>query len=129
MSRYILDEERIHPRIREWIHNLNRDIVDEVQQLIQAHDIVVIGMKWNPFPRKARKMLDQHDISYHYQEYGSYLSMWRKRNALKMWTGWSTFPQVWVKGALIGGFKELARLIESGELQTILQQDYPATFA
>jgi glutaredoxin-related protein len=33
-----------------------------------------------------------------------------------MWTGWPTFPMVFVKGVLIGGADDLARLLESGAL-------------
>jgi len=32
------------------------------------------------------------------------------------WTGWPTFPMVFVKGVLVGGAEDLARLIEKGEL-------------
>jgi glutaredoxin-related protein len=49
--------------------------------------------------------------------HGSYLSQWRRRNALKMWTGWPTFPMVFVKGTLIGGYDERAKLIAGGELE------------
>jgi glutaredoxin-related protein len=42
------------------------------------------------------------------------------RNALKMWTGWPTYPMVFVKGALIGGATDLQALIASGELKTLL---------
>jgi glutaredoxin-related protein len=37
-----------------------------------------------------------------------------------MWTGWPTFPMVFVKGMLVGGADDLARLIEAGELQRML---------
>jgi glutaredoxin-related protein len=33
-----------------------------------------------------------------------------------MWTGWQTFPMVFVKGVLVGGANEVKKLIESGEL-------------
>jgi glutaredoxin-related protein len=52
--------------------------------------------------------------------YGSYLSLWRKRNALKMWTGWPTFPMVFVKGTLVGGADDVIKLINSGELKKLL---------
>ena len=39
-----------------------------------------------------------------------------RRNALKMWCGWPTFPMVFVKGTLVGGADELQKLLESGEL-------------
>ena len=37
-----------------------------------------------------------------------------------MWTGWPTFPMVFVKGSLIGGSSDLAKLINSGELNRLL---------
>jgi glutaredoxin-related protein len=46
--------------------------------------------------------------------------MWRQRNALKLWTGWPTFPMVFVKGALVGGANDLNKLIASGELKKLL---------
>ncbi len=59
-------------------------------------------------------------IAYKYLEYGSYTGSWRRRNALKMWTGWPTLPMVFVKGTLIGGADETLSLIESGELHRML---------
>jgi monothiol glutaredoxin len=117
MPRIILDEARIHPAARERIARNQADIVAEVQQAVTTHPVVVVGMAMNPFPRKARRLLDAAGIAHHYLGYGSYLSQWRRRNALKMWTGWPTFPMVFVKGTLIGGASELEQLLASGELQ------------
>ncbi len=55
-------------------------------------------------------------LPHKYLEYGSYLGGWRRRTALKMWTGWPTFPMIFVKGVLVGGASELQKLVESGEL-------------
>jgi glutaredoxin-related protein len=82
--------------------------------------VVVVGMRQNPFPRKARKLLDDAGIAHQYLEYGSYLGQWRQRNALKMWCGWPTLPMVFVKGTLIGGADDLQRLLGSGELKQLL---------
>ena len=120
VPRSILDESRIHPAIRDRIAGLNADIVKEVQDAVAANAIVVVGMRQNPMPRHARKLLDMHDIPYKYLEYGSYLKGWRRRNALKMWTGWPTFPMVFVKGVLVGGADDLEKLIASGELAKLL---------
>ena len=120
MSRSILDEAHIHPAIRETIANNRAEIVREVQAAIAQDEIVVVGMGQNPFPKKARKLLDQQRLSYRYLEYGNYLSDWRRRNALKMWTGWPSFPMIFVKGVLVGGASDLQKLIESGELARML---------
>ena len=115
MPRKIFAEANIHPAIRQVITDQHADILAEVQSAIASDMVVIVGMAQNPFSKKARKALDKIKASYRYLEYGSYLSQWRRRNALKMWTGWSTFPMVFVKGILIGGAVELQRLIDSGE--------------
>jgi glutaredoxin-related protein len=116
MPRPILAESQIHPAVREKIANYRTDIVKEVQAAVAANEIVVVGMRRNPHPRKARKALDAAGLAYKYLEYGSYLGEWYRRLALKMWTGWPTFPMVFVKGVLVGGADDLARLIAKGEL-------------
>ena len=37
-----------------------------------------------------------------------------------MWSGWPTFPMVFVNGVLVGGASELQALVTSGELSTML---------
>ena len=120
MGRSILDEAHIHPAIRELIANNHADIVREVQAAVAANDIVIAGMAQNPFPKKVRKILGEQGYSFKYLEYGNYLSGWRRRNALKMWTGWPTFPMVFVKGVLVGGASDLQKLMQSGELARLL---------
>src|SRR6266567_929247 len=112
MNRHILDDAHIHPGIRKAIADNHVDIVREVQAAI---DVVVVGMNMNPVPKKARKALETAGIPHMYLEYGSYLGGWRRRNALKMWTGWPTFPMVFVKGVFVGGATDLGRLISNGE--------------
>ncbi|HLX25078.1 MAG TPA: glutaredoxin domain-containing protein [Usitatibacter sp.] len=118
--RPILDETRIHPAIREKVATNRTQVVQEVEDAIRSNPLVVVGMGLNPFPRRARKILDEAQIPYKYLGYGSYLGDWRRRTALKMWTGWQTFPMVFVKGVLIGGCADLEKLIQSGELKKMV---------
>jgi monothiol glutaredoxin len=120
MPRPVLDEAQIHPAIRTRIAEYRQEIVREVKAAIQDSDVVVVGMAMNPFPRKARKALDAIGQPYRYLEYGNYLGDWRRRSALKMWTGWPTFPMIFVKGTLVGGFSDLEALIANGELKRML---------
>jgi monothiol glutaredoxin len=110
LPRLILEDARVHPDIRERIARHSRGLVDEVETAIAEHRVVVVGMALNPFPAKARRLLDAAGVPYRYLGYGSYFSRWRDRLPLKMWTGWPTFPMIFVDGVLIGGFSDLARL-------------------
>lgn len=120
MSRTILDETRLHGAVRDRIANWHADIVYNVQAATLANPILVVGMAQNPFCRRARRALTEASQPFHYLEYGSYFSQWRRRTALKMWTGWGSFPMVFVRGVLVGGYDELRALIDSGELKRLL---------
>jgi monothiol glutaredoxin len=120
MPRPILDEAHIHPTIRGKIAGHEQAIVQEVMAAIASNAVVVVGMGMNPFPKKARNALDAAGQPHAYLEYGNYLNSWRSRNALKMWTGWPSFPMVFVKGALVGGATDLIALIERGELKKLV---------
>ena len=122
MPRQVLDESFIHPAIREKVATLHADIVHNVQAAAASNPVLVVGMGLNPMCRKARKALADAGVAHQYLEYGSYFSEWRRRNALKMWTGWPTFPMVFVKGQLVGGHSDLVSLIENRELKRLLGQ-------
>ena len=116
MAREILDESHIQSAIRETVSAHHAAIVKEVRDAVAANAVVIVGMRQNPMPKYARKVLAKDNIAHKYLEYGSYFSGWRRRTALKMWTGWPTFPMIFVKGVLIGGADDLGRLVEIGAL-------------
>ena len=121
MARPVLDESHIHPAIREKVaHRRARRWCTRCRRPSPAHAVVVVGMGMNPFPQEGTPRARRGRVAYHYLEYGNYFNTWRHRNALKMWTGWPTFPMVFVKGTLVGGADELAKLLNSGELKKML---------
>jgi glutaredoxin len=120
MPRPILDEPQLHPAIRDKVANLHADIVHNVRSAAASNPVLVVGMAYNVPNLRARRALAEAGIPFHYLEFGSYFGQWRRRNALKMWTGWPTFPMIFVKGQLIGGELDLKRLLDSGELRRLL---------
>ena len=109
--RPILSPDAIHPAISETVSTYHSVVVHEVSRAVAENGVVVVGMKQNPFVKKARKTLQQAGIEFNYVEYGSYTSQWNKRLALKMWSGWATFPMIFVDQTLIGGHAELQALL------------------
>ena len=120
MARSILDEHHIHAAVRQKVSEHFRDTIQEVQTAIGQHRIVVVGMSGNFVVTKARRLLEEKNLEFTYLEYGSYFKQWRRRTSLKMWTGWATFPMVFVDGTLVGGYQDLKALDDSGELHQML---------
>jgi glutaredoxin len=105
--RRILPSERVSPRIQNAIKNFHPLIVEQVENAIAKNAVVVVGNRGNYFVKKARKNLQKWNVAYEYLEFGSYFSFWNERQTLKAWTGFSTFPMIFVNGVLIGGNSDL----------------------
>jgi len=44
------------------------------------------------------------------------------RQTLPVYANWPTFPQLWIKGELIGGSDIIAEMFEKGELQPLVKE-------
>lgn len=125
ISRPTLDLNAYAPAAADQINSFHPDIVSEVATTVARDAVVVVGMKTNPVVKKARRVLTAAGIEHTVLEYGSYTSKWKQRLAIKMWSGWPTFPQVFVKGVLIGGGRETEAAVQSGDLKRWLEQGPP----
>ncbi len=112
---------RTHPAAAAARANFHADTVAKVSDAIAREHVVVVGMAINPVVGKARAFLTERGTPFTYLEFGSYLSQWKQRLALKMWAGWPTFPMVFIGGQLVGGYSDLKALADSGELDTLLE--------
>ncbi len=112
------------PPVTEYVaakqESRHQDIVAEVRAAIAANDVVVVGMAMNPHPGQARRALQSAGIAHTDVDYGSYLSKWKQRLALKIWAGWPTFPMVFVKGTLIGGADQTKHMLADGSFKALL---------
>jgi|MDSW01.1.fsa_nt_gb monothiol glutaredoxin len=118
MKRALLENHS--ERASEHMAGYHQATVNEVRDAVAKHPIVVVGMAHNPVVKRARQILKTAELDFHYMEYGNYFSMWRPRLAIKLWSGWPTYPQVFVKGQLIGGADDLQALLEDGTVTSML---------
>ena len=107
--RKTLPQEKIHSTALNAVASFHSDVVQEVEKAIGSNEWVIVGMRQNPVVKKARKILDDRGVKYHYLEYGSYMGAWKERLAIKLWSGWPTFPQVFHNGMLVGGAVDLEK--------------------
>jgi glutaredoxin len=116
-TRPMLSADKISPEADAVVASFHRGIVDEVAAAVARDPVVVVGMRQNPVVKAARKLLAEEGVQYTYLEYGSYLSMWKERLAIKLWAGFPTFPMVFIDGTFVGGNRELVALKAAGKLK------------
>ncbi len=121
LDRPILDKAHLSPAVQATLEAFHPDIVREVQEAILRDRVVIVGMRLNDACFKARKLMDANGVPHTYLEYGGYFSEWRRRLALKMWTGWPTFPMVFVRGTLIGGASDAKKAFADGTIKGLLE--------
>ncbi|HXX66461.1 MAG TPA: glutaredoxin [Polyangiaceae bacterium] len=119
-SRPSLEDRCIAPAALSEMQAFHAPIVGEVQAAVTREPVVVVGMAQNPHVKNVRKALAAAGVEFKYLEYGSYLSKWRERLAIKLWSGWPTFPQVFVRGVLIGGEDRTKAALADGSLKALL---------
>jgi monothiol glutaredoxin len=117
MPRATVEPARIHADIANRVETLHSELIATAQAAVKSNHVVIIGMSQNPHVKQARKALEARNIAFEYLEHGSYFKGWSDRLGFKMWTGWPTFPMVFVDGTLIGGANEVDKLLASGELK------------
>lgn len=116
MNRPVLESDKVSPEALSFISGYHQNVVKEVSEAVAKNKVVIVGMAQNPFVKKARKALTEAGIEFKYLEYGNYWSKWKPRLAIKLWSGWPTYPQVFVEGKLIGGFKETDQALKNGKI-------------
>ena len=116
-SRPLHPSSQVAPTALAAMQAFHESTVREVADAVRNNAVVVVGMAGNPFVKKARGALTAAGIAFTYLEYGGYLSEWKPRLAIKMWSGWPTFPMVFVRGKLIGGCDDTLKQLEDGSLK------------
>lgn len=100
-----------------------RSPLDRVESMVRSSDIFVF-LKGSPdhpmcgFSANTVAMLDS--VGARYATF-DVLSDDAIRSAAKEYAQWPTFPQVWVRGELVGGNDIIAELHASGELATMVE--------
>ena len=119
-KRPLFPADKLLPAAAQKIASNFDGTLREIEDAIAHNDVVVVGMAQNPHVKNVRAALSAAGIAFHYLEYGSYLSEWKRRLAIKMWTGWPTFPQVFVRGQFVGGEDLTKAALADGSLKTLL---------
>ncbi|MBX3234093.1 MAG: glutaredoxin [Labilithrix sp.] len=120
-TRKQLEPAKIHTAAAAKLAARHPETIREIEAALLQHPVVVVGMAQNLHVKNVRRALTEAGVEFAYLEYGSYFSEWSRRLTIKLWSGWPTFPQVFVRGQLIGG-EELTQLaLENGTLRAHIE--------
>lgn len=99
------------------------DVTARIEEQLNAHD-VLLYMKGTPdFPQcgfSGQTVAALNAIGKPY----AYVNIFEDpeiREGLKAYSSWPTFPQLYVKGELIGGCDIVIEMYHSGELKSLLE--------
>ena len=104
------------------------DINERIRAMLAEHPIVLF-MKGTPqfpmcgFSSRAAQALSDAGAAFHAV---NVLADPQLRAALPHFANWPTFPQLWVKGELIGGCDILVEMAQKGELAPLIEAAAPA---
>jgi monothiol glutaredoxin len=100
------------------------DIIETIKEQIEKNDILLY-MKGSPnqpqcgFSARTTEAIMACGERFAYVDI---LSNPEVRANLPKYANWPTFPQLWVRGELIGGCDIVTEMFENGELQTLIKE-------
>ena len=103
------------------------DIEEKLKEQIKEND-VLIYMKGTPYEPRCGFSARTVQILIDYESQFSYVDILENndvRATLPKVSDWPTFPQVFIKGELVGGADIIAQMHESGELKKLLDSIEP----
>lgn len=118
----VIEVEERAPLVSETIQNMLRQLVQNPK-----HPVVVFALQWCEISWAVRKLFKQLSIPYHCIELdssayrGSKLGS-RLKASLIDYTGYSSLPQVFIGGELLGGSNELFDAVNNRSLFRRLDQ-------
>jgi monothiol glutaredoxin len=107
------------------------DVIQRIQEQLKSNP-VVLYMKGTPdfpqcgFSAAAVRTLEACGASFGYVNIFEDPEL---RDALKRYSNWPTYPQLYVKGELVGGSDILTEMFQNGELQQLLDESGATTKA
>ena len=98
------------------------NVSQRIDALVHANDVVLF-MKGTPlfpqcgFSSRAVAILEHLDVAFHSVDV---LQDQEIRQGIKDYSDWPTVPQLYVKGAFVGGSDIMMEMFEAGELQALM---------
>ena len=91
----------------------------DIKRTIKKNPLVLFGLSYCPYCHKAKKLLAPYkpvvkDIDLDRNANGT-------RKALKKISGMKTFPQIFLKGRLLGGYEETSRKMQTRKVKKSLE--------
>ncbi len=104
------------------------DVNERIEEQLKSHD-VLLYMKGTPdFPQcgfSGQTVAALNAVGKPY----AFVNIFEDpeiREGLKVYSNWPTFPQLYVKGELIGGCDIVIDMYNSGELEKVIEEATPA---
>jgi monothiol glutaredoxin len=100
---------------------MSKDVNVRIEEQLNSHDILLY-MKGTPdFPQCGQAVAALNAVGRPY----AFVNIFEDaeiREGLKTYSNWPTFPQLYVKGELVGGSDIVVEMYNSGELKELLER-------
>jgi monothiol glutaredoxin len=109
--------------VPEEVKPTNEDAIERIKEIIASGDIVLF-MKGNAqmpmcgFSANTIAILNEYGKKY---RTFNILEDMDVREGIKTYSNWPTFPQLYLKGKLVGGNDIIVEMHESGDLKEIIE--------
>lgn len=101
---------------------MSANIQEQIEQLVKGNEVVLFMKGTKDFPQcgfsgRVAQILNYLGVGY---KDINILEDGAMREGVKVYGNWPTYPQLYIKGELVGGSDIVSEMFQSGELQQAL---------
>lgn len=96
---------------------------ENLETLPSPGKVLVLSLKTCPYCELAKEFLEEREVEFEYIVADKLGITQEQKNQLQKFTGAKTFPRIFIGQTSIGGFNDMIRLHDKGELKNIFSKE------
>ena len=104
---------------------LKKNVFERISRLLDSFPIVIFikGTPFKPFCKFSKQLMELiRPLKIRYKSFDIFADD-NLRTFLRLYSGWKTYPQIYIKGKILGGGDVLKELIEKNEINHIIPNE------
>lgn len=104
---------------------MKQNIFERIKKLLESYPIVIFikGTPFKPFCKYSKQFMELiRPLKIRYKSFDIFADD-NLRTFLRLYSGWKTYPQIYINGKIIGGVDVLKGLIERNEIQNLIPEE------
>lgn len=123
LSQYNVSLFNYSKQLFSGVESSLKTLPQDMQTLPSSGKVLMLSLKTCPYCELAKEFLEEREVPFEYIVADKLGITQEQKNQLQQITGAKTFPRIFIGKISIGGFNDMIRLHDKGELNNLFSKE------